>query len=198
MQSPTFSALVAPMEKVRRVIWLAFNAATALYVVIAYAMFGSGRPMAAVVPDNPLAIPLIVVALLTALVSRRVAAAAMPERRLREIVARNPDPQALARNPQTRQVDQVRLQKIASLPPHEQRLLAAVSALFVPFVVQMAFNESIALYGLVLSFLTRTFPPVLPFAALALVLNLSVSPKLEPSLERVKHLPFQPSSTGTA
>jgi hypothetical protein len=196
MQSPAFSALAAPMEKVRRVIWLAFNAATLLYVAMAWAMFGAGRPIGAIVPDHPLAVPLIVLALLTTLFARRIGALAMPERRLREIVARDPDPQALARNPQTHQIDQVRLQKIVSLAPHEQRLLAAVSALFVPFIVQMACNESIALYGLVLSFVTRSFPPVLPFAALALALNLNVSPKLEPSLERLRNLTFQSAPAG--
>ncbi len=196
MQSPTFSALIEPMARVRRIIWLAFNAATIIYVLIAYMMFGSGGSMAAIVPANPLAIPLIIIGALTALLSRRVSALIMPDRRLREIVARDPDPQSLARNQRTRRIDPNRLQKIRSLSPHEQRLLAVASALFTPFVVRMALNESIALYGLVLSFISQSFPPVLPFAAVALALNLTVSPKLEPDLERVRNVPFLASSSG--
>jgi fatty acid desaturase len=198
MESPTLSAMVAPMVSVKWLIWAAFNVATILYVAVAYLMFGRAGSMGSMVPPGPQPLAMFVLAAITAIASRRIPKWVMPDRRLHEILTRDPDPESLARNAQTGQVNAQRLQKIKTLAPAEQRLLAASSSLFAPFVVQLAFGEAIALYGLVLSFWSHAFLPVLPFAAIALLLNLPLSPKLAPELERLRKLFYQPSPTRAA
>ncbi len=198
MESPAFSALLAPIARVKWLTWLAFNAATIFYVVLAYSLFASRGSIGTLMPGDPRTMVLAVLGLITAFASRSVPALVMPDRRLRELLARDPDPQLLARDSQTGEINAGRLEKIKSLTPHEQRLLAATSSLFVSFVIQLAFGEAVWLYGLLLSFWTQTFLSVLPFAAVALVLNLSVSPKLDAELERLRKLAYQPSATGAA
>jgi hypothetical protein len=188
MQSPTLSAVLQPMERIRRVLWLAFIGVIAIYVCVAYLMFGARGSMGSVAPRNPLFAPFVIISLLTAAASRWIPASLLTDRKLRELLQRDPDPELLARNPQTGQVDPERLQKIKMLSAREQRLFVAARAFFTPFVVQLAFNEAIALYGLVLSNMSRSFLPILPFAAVALALQLTVSPKLDPLLDRAGNL----------
>ena len=176
------------MERVRQVIWLAFIGAIVMYVCVAYLMFGARGSMGDLAPHNPLFAPFVIVSLLSAAGSRWIPASLVSDHKLRAILKRDPNPESLARNPQTGKVDADRLQKIKMLSPHEQRLFVAAGALFAPFVVQLAFNEAIALYGLVLSNVSRSFLPILPFAAVALALQLTVSPKLDSTLKRAGNL----------
>ncbi|HVA40049.1 MAG TPA: hypothetical protein VNF49_05255, partial [Candidatus Binataceae bacterium] len=67
-----------------------------------------------------------------------------------------------------------------------------VPAFLVPFIVRLAFNESIVLYGLVLAQFSRSFLTILPFALVALALDLTVSPKLDSSFARAANLGFLP------
>jgi uncharacterized membrane protein YbaN (DUF454 family) len=198
MESPTLSVLLAPMVRVKWLIWAAFNLATILYVALAYVMFGRLGLIGSMVPPVSQTAVLFLLAAITAIASRRVSRWVMPDRRLEELLARGPDPESLARNSQTGEINAQRLQKVRSLDPAEQRLLAASFSLFTPFVVELAFGEAIAIYGLVLSFWSHTFLPVLPFAAVALALNLPLFPKLEPELERLRKLSYRPAPSGAA
>ena len=66
----------------------------------------------------------------------------------------------------------------------EQQLLGVVLALFVGFIVRLAFNESIALFGLELAVLSRSFVGILPFAIVSFVLNWIVPLPLDEALKR--------------
>jgi hypothetical protein len=191
MQSPTFYELVRPMERFQRILQLGFIAAIALYILMAYVLFGwpaSNLSNWDPLLKNPVTVPLAVISFLTAVASLWVPGLLLPDRQLRELSGRKPDPEALARNPRTGRVDADRLAKLKVLQPMEQRLLSLPGLSFTPFLVRLALNESIALYGFVLSILSKTLLPVIPFAVVAIGLQLTVSPKLDSQFERAARL----------
>ncbi len=191
MQSETFRELIRPIEKVRRVIWLAFIATVPLYIFSEYAQLGWPATGASSLRSNPMVVSLVLISLLCALAAPWMPGFLLPDARLREFLGKRPDLEELARGGQVQAVNQERLARIRTLAPDEQRLLALVPRFFTGFIVRLAFNESIALYGLVLASLSRNFVAMIPFAALSLVLNLAVSPKMDSDFERVARIGTQ-------
>ena len=166
MQSENFRALVKPIATVHRVIWLAFLGAVPAYVVVAYVQLdwiehGVTYPM-----PISFTIPLVIISLLTAVLAPLVPRLLFPDSQVQQVLDRPPDLKA-------------------TITPDEQRLLALVGYLFVPFLVRLAFNESIGLYGFVLAVLSRSFVAVLPFAIVSLALNWMVPLPLDEALKRI-------------
>jgi uncharacterized membrane protein len=162
MQSENFRALVKPIATVHRVIWLAFIGVIPAYVVAAYVQPRRIEHSVTHPVPTSFTISLVILSLLAAVLAPYMPRLLLPDSRLRQII--DQPLETSARDPRTGIVDEDRLTRIRALSPDEQRLLAVVLALFVGFVVRLAFNESIALFGLVLAFLSRSFVAVLPFA----------------------------------
>jgi hypothetical protein len=139
------------METVYRIIWLAYIAAVPVAVGIVYLLLGRTAPSFTPPPLIPLAIPLVIISLVTAVLAPYIPNLLLPESRLREMINRQP-----------------------ANAPDEQRLRAIVPNFFVGFIGRLAFNESIAMYGLVLAFISRTFVAILPFAIVSLALNFTL------------------------
>jgi hypothetical protein len=180
MPSEAFTNLRRSLETQRTVVWLALLAAIPLYVFVTYVQFGPMTWKSGVF-SHPFAIPLAVLAVIAAVAARVLPPMLLPKDRVLELLTRDPHPPDVARDPRTGAVDSDRLSRIRALPPEEQRLLAVAQASFGPFIVRLALHESIALYGLVLAFLSKESLPIVPFAAAALLLNLTVSPRLDDS-----------------
>jgi hypothetical protein len=187
MPSETFRSLVKPLERVRLIIWLAFLGAVLMYVDVAYSLFAQKASGGEPLLSNPLTIPFVILSFLAAALAPYVPP--LPDSRLRQLI--DQPPEAIARDPRTGIVDEDRLARIRTLSSDERRLLALVRALFVGFVVRLAFNESIALYGLVLAFISKSFVAILPFAIVSFVLNLMVPSPLESALKRAESLGLQ-------
>jgi hypothetical protein len=186
MHSQTFRSLVQPLETIRRVIWIAFLATVLGYVAVAYAFFGKSGSDVEALRANPLTIPLVVLSVVTALLAPIMPRMIAPDWRLRQLISRPPE--ALARDPRTGAVYEERLAKIKMLSVDEQRLFALLNSSFVGFIVRLAFNESIALYGMVLAFTAKSFVAVLPFAIVSFVLNLMVPSLLDYAMSRATSL----------
>lgn len=188
MLSEAFRSLVKPMETVRRFIWMAFIAAVPIDVCILYMQLVWTAPGVMPGGSNFFTISLVVLSLLAALLAPYMPGLLLSDSRLRQFLAQQPDPEAMARNYQTGKVDEDRLARIKTISPDEQRLLALVPYFFVGFSVRLAFNESIALYGFVLAFFSRSFVAILPFAMISLVLNWTVPFPLDSALDRAASL----------
>ncbi|MGA9724505.1 MAG: hypothetical protein WBQ86_18740 [Candidatus Binatus sp.] len=165
MQSDTFRSRVKRTETAHRVIWLAFIAAVPVYVAVAT---GSLVRLPSVRHPAPISftISIVILSLLTAVLAPFVSSLLLPDSRLRQLLNRQPDPQA-------------------SISPDEQRLLAIFPACFPGFLVRLALNEAIALYGLVLAVISRSFVAVLPFALVSFALNWMVPLPLDEALKRM-------------
>lgn len=188
MQSEAFTSLIRPIRTVRTVVWIALNVAIPLYVAVAWLQFGAPSTTVGAF-SHPMALPLVTIAVAAAIAGRVLPSALFPPQRLRDLMSRDADLPELARNPQTRAVDDQRLAALEALPPHEQRLIAVAQASLTPFIVQLALQESVALWGLVLAILSKSAAAVIPFAAVALLLNLMVSPKLDSVLAMAQGSP---------
>jgi hypothetical protein len=186
MLSDTFRSLNQPMETACRLVWLAFVAAVPIYVCVVFVL-NQTAPSAT---PPPLTVPMVVISLLSAVLAPYMPRLLLPDSRLRDLLNRPPDPEAMARNPWTGKVNEERLAKIKSMSPDEQRMLALVPNFYVGFIVRLAFNESIALYGLVLAILSRSLVALLPFAIVSLLLNLIVPLPLDSALKRAASLGF--------
>ncbi len=173
IQSETFRSLVKPMETVHRVIWLVYIATVPIYVCLAYVFFARTAPGATRPEGISFTIPVVILALLTAVLAPYVPRQLLSDSRLRQVLNRPTDPKA-------------------TISPDEQRLLALVPMFFVGFIIRLAFNEAVALYGLVLAFGSHSFVVILPFAIASLALNLMVPFPLDSALARAASLGLQP------
>ena len=192
MHSENFLSLVQPLENVRRTIWVAYIVATVAFVALAYAFFAQTGSDVDALRSNPLTIPLVILSLATAALAPIVPRRKMSDARLRQLISQPPE--TFARDPRTGTVYEDRVAKIKTLSADEQSLFALVRISFSPFVVQLAFNESIALYGLVLAFTTRSFVAVLPFAVVSFALNLMVPSLLDSAMSRAASLGIESAS----
>jgi len=176
MQSQVFASLVKPVETVRWILWAALTAVIVIYAAILFVVFGNPASLGEGL-SSPLAIPLALVAIVSAVLSRFLPGLLLTDEALRQRLASDPDPKKLPTDARTEQ-----------LSGREQRILGALDAFLGPFIARLALGEAVALYGLVLGFLSRSAAPMLPFAAAALVLNLTTSPKLDADVERAARL----------
>lgn len=189
MKSPLLAELLRPAETVRRIIWWAFFAAIFGYAVVLYrtTVNASARPM-----PGQFIYAVAVLSAGDAVLSFFISGLLLPQSRLRQLLAKDPDLEVLARTPGGTP-DQNRLSKIKMLSPQDRCLLSIVPAFFSVYIVRLALCESIALFGLVLGKISHSFVAILPFAAAALALMLTVSPGLDSSLERANALFRRPA-----
>jgi ATP synthase subunit C len=188
--SETLLSLIRPLEASRRIIWLGFLFTVLVYVCIAWTFSAQTGSDTGSSPSKTFTILLVILSLLAAVLAPIVPRLMVPDSRLRQLI--NQPPEGLARNPRTHTLDEDRLARIKTLTVDEQRLLALVSAMFVGFIVRLAFNESIALYGLVIAFFSRSFVAILPFAIVSLALNFMVPTLLDLALKRATSLGLEP------
>jgi hypothetical protein len=183
--SPALEQLIKPATRVQQMLWATLTASLLVYVAVAYV---AARPEEArEIPAN-MTLALALIACAIAALASRIPAVLLSDDKLRALLTPEPSPEELAKNPQTGKVHPERQREIEALPVHEQRLLRLPAAAFVPFIARLVLNESIGIFGLVLSFLSHRFEPVLPFALAAIVLNLLARPNLRALLQRGAHL----------
>ncbi len=76
--------------------------------------------------------------------------------------------------------------KLMSLTTFDKQRFALVLALQIPLIINLALNESIAIFGLVGALLDKDFFFILPFVAAAIALNCVMFPRLDSLLERTE------------
>jgi hypothetical protein len=179
MRSRELEELLGQSERVRRILWIALTATIVVYLAVAYAVAGEPRPLA---PGLEMA--LAFASMGVAAFSLATPRVLLSDERLDRYLAEEPSSSPLATRPRTGQVDPVLLARVERLPAAERRLLGLAQLFFVPFVVRLVLNESIAMLGLVIALVSSQPGRMLPYAGAAIVLNLLTSPSLDPLLER--------------
>lgn len=186
MISPTLRELLRPALLIHTFFWWILTACIVFYVVLAWILARAPDAPAAVASSIELALAGFAIA--TGAASLLLPRFWLSDERLRSVLASPPDLEALARPQGSSARDELRLQAIQTLTAQEQKLLALPGFYFPCFLVRMVLNESVAVYGLILTILSHTFESVLPFATAGLLLNLVSRPRIEPLLERASHL----------
>lgn len=170
-----------PFVFVQQVLWGTLTLSLVVYGGVAYAL---AEPGAARELPQGLTLALAIVACGTAAFGFVVPRIFLSDDKLRAAFAAEASPETLLRALQPGSVDPERLREIEQLSPHERRLLRLPALAFMPLVLRLVLHESIGIYGLVLSFLSRRFEPVLPFLIAAIALNLLARPPLRKLAER--------------
>jgi FtsH-binding integral membrane protein len=163
MHSPEFEALLAQADRTQKLLWTVLTLSIVLYAVVAWV----AAPAA---PNPELADTLrpffwVAAAALAAtslLLSRRRSAATTPG--------------STAPGPEEAPANALLRARGEDLPPRERRALSAVAGGFTTWIACLVMNEAIAILGLVLAFLAGGPGEVVPFALLAIVLNLAMRP----------------------
>ena len=171
MESESFLSQVKPQNTVHRIIWMAFVGAVPVYAIAAYFQIdqdGSGGG-----PSLPhiFAVTMVVLSVLTGALALFMPRILLPDWRLRQLLNKPLSP------PTT-----------AGISDDERRLLALLPDFFVCFMVRLAFSEAIALYGLVLAFLSKSLVAILPFAVVSIALLLMVPLPMDSMRQRIASL----------
>lgn len=187
MISPALDSLIAPAARIHQLLWAVLTFSLVLYGVVAFLL---ARPEEARELPATLSVAFALAACAIAGVAFRIPAAMLRDEKLRAVLAPEPSPEALAKHPQTGQVDPDRRRRIAELPSNDQRLLRLPGAALTPFILRLAMHEAIGILGLVLSLLSHTFAPAVPFLLAAIALNWLARPRLRALSERGARLAY--------
>lgn len=163
MASPEFEALLAAADRTQKMLWAVLTLAIVLYGVVAYVAV----PKA---PDPALADTLRPILFVVAAGLAATSLVVFRRRKAQHIPGSTVSPEAGA---QPNALLRARTEK---LPPAERHALAEMARSFPTWLVCLVLNETIALLGLVLAFLAGGPDEVVPFAALAILLNLMMRP----------------------
>ena len=171
MRSPGLSTAVRPTERLLRVLRRVYLGAIPLYAIVLLATSGGWRaPGNAWFPYSPMTLPITIVAAITVISSRSVRRSMLSDGALERMLSTEAG------------------SSVPGLTPEEQKLAALAPKLVVPFIVEFAFYEAVALYGLALGFLSHSLPLFLPFGVVAIGLLLSLPVSLDPLLDRAYKL----------
>ena len=168
MVSPTLNKLLTGRSFVLWILWGAMTLSIAIYVVVAYV---------ATQQEGTAVDPAVLGTMQTAMTGVGVAAA-LASVLLRLFGASDARIRARLTSGAARSETPEGLDEAGA------RLLTLAPWYFPMFVVQLAINESVAIFGLVLAFMGRDGALILPFAVAAVVLNFMAFPRLHAIVRR--------------
>lgn len=183
MPSETLKRVLRPRVFVMKLLWAAMTFTILLYVGLAYFLNAQGQPPQPV--DNSLKIALYLIAGAIAVLSLLLRSRMLSEGHIYDKLKEEVDPQGLATDRETGQIDQERLQTIKKLTPLEMKVIGLSGMYFTALIMSLAMNEAVALFGMLLAILEQRVEPVIPFAAAALALNLLIFPRFNQFVDRV-------------
>ena len=153
------------------------------FVLVAY--FITGQNQAEPLPvQNELRMVFYALAVGLALASYFLRRRMLSSERLQPAMRLNVDLQALATDSETGVTDEARLAEMKKLSPLELKAIGLSGRYFTAMLLSLALHESIALCGMMLAMLEQRFEVILPFAAVAIVLDLLIYPRLDKFVEQ--------------
>lgn len=182
MPSETLKQVLRPRILVMNILWFALTLTIPLYVGLAYFLNPAGQPAQPV--ENSLRLALYLIAGSVAVLSLLLRSRSLSEGRIYDKLKEEVDPQALATNRETGEIDQERLKTIKSLTPLEMKVAGLSGMYFTTLLIGLAMNESVALFGMILAVLERRPEPIIPFAVAALALNLIIFPRFNQFVDK--------------
>ncbi len=173
------------MRFIMTILWAALIASVGIHVLAAY-LATQGQPAVAIA--EPVWVVMSLCAAGAAVASLLVPRWSPSNERILRVMRKDIDLRELATNPQSRILDESRLEGLRSLSEHEQRLVGLTRMYFTPFILGMALSEAVAIFGLVLAILGRSPENMLPFAAAAILLMVTKYPNFNSLFERAERV----------
>jgi len=176
--SPEFEELLKPRVFATQILWSALTFSILIYVFIAYKVEANNAESGPAALEPVMLYAMYAVAALTVIGSLVIRSVFFSQTRLKKMLSKEVSVERLALNPQTGQLDQTRAEKIKRMSGNELKAIGLTGQMFTPFIFILALNESVAIYGLILSFLSFRGEVMLPFAAAAIMLNVMMFGKV--------------------
>jgi hypothetical protein len=180
-----------PLKRLYVVLWFALTAAIVLYLFVLFLTVRSISGSAATI--EPIVQYLsVLISLVVGVISLLYWRHSRSDTRFQRLLARDiqlKDVQEKANKlvvqPKSKgSPDQKTLLQLSTLASFDRRRYAVAADLFLPFLLNLALNETVALCGFVLALLRRDLWQFLPFATAAILMNIYMLPKLENLMER--------------
>ncbi len=169
MNSDSFNKLISKNTKVLKIVWLILLIAMIFYFVLSI-LFNNAESSSYQNLENIFYIIGIILAIISIFIYKKF----LSENFLRRYLST----QKLKFSSDDEHLNQ--------LSDDEKKLYNLLNHLFIPHIIVWGINESILLLGFILSYLSRNFELMIPFAAVGVFLQLYMYPKTEAILESAK------------
>ena len=163
--------LLKPKYMTVNILWFALTMSMLMYLFIGYTISVNGEPVPA--DDQTLILAFYAVAGVTMIVSLAMRFFLFSDERIERELSKPLDLDALAVLRPRMPADAATLEKLKQLTEKEQRLFGLPGAFMAPLIFNLAMNESVVIYGLILTLMYHRFSLMMPFAVAGLLLNLT-------------------------
>lgn len=183
MQSSELREILQPQFLIERIIWGAFNGSLLCYGVVLYVV--AQQRTSDLTADSALLEQIFsVIALGVAIGAYFYRRHVFSPERLQKLSFGGLSPQKFTQKPKGADLDLEA--KLEALPQNEQRLVHTAKYLLSRNILGLAFHEIIAILGLVLGFLSQNVLSFVPFAVVALALNMLAFPRTEQMIQQLQ------------
>ena len=185
MLSLELQAVLKPIRRVQTLLWAALTGAVFLYVFIAFFLVIAGETLGTSDPSlfvSLLGLAAVILAIGSLHYWRHTHANDSLEKLLRDPLVL----QSFHKRMSERISDLESSTVHDDLSSFDRKRCAVAVAMQTPLIINLAFNETVALLGFVLVFVTREFSHIIPFAAVALVLNAMMFPRIDNLMARME------------
>jgi len=191
MISAEFEEAIKPIKRLYHLLWFSLTTAIVLYLMVLIIRSDSAALLPSAI-DPLVRVILTVVAVLVGIGSLLYHRYTHSESYLRRMMSRDiqlHDIEEKARKltaqaKSNSSTGSSAKASLAMLTAFDRQRYALAADGFVPFVLNLALNEAVALLGFVLAILSRDIWPYLPFAVAAMALNIYMLPRLDNLMER--------------
>jgi len=187
MISSQFKDLIHPNVLVQRVVWIAITGSIIFYFVFVYIFVREGRTQAFEKSEGLEAV-LYAAAAITAICSILYRRYSLSDERLTKILNREIDIRTLAKSSGTGTSEHEKLARLEALSDFEKKVLSLMCDLQKSTHINLIINETVAILGLVLAFLSGDPLKIIPFGIVSLLLNIWMFPRPEAILEKAQNL----------
>lgn len=179
----SLNKVLRPRTLSLRILWAAMVMTVLLFVLVSYFITSQHGAEAAPV-QNELRMVFYAIAVLAPIAAYFLRRRMLSSERLQSATGREVDLRAMATDSETGVTDEARLAEMKKLGPLELKAITLSGRYFTAILLSLALHEVVALCGMMLSMLEHRFEAILPFAAVAIVLDLMIYPHLDKFVEQ--------------
>lgn len=179
----SLNRILRPRTFTLRILWTAMVLTVLFFVLLAYILSQQYKTDSVPV-QTELRMIFYAVAVLAPLAAYFLRRRMLSSERLQPAMRLKVDLQAMATDSETGVTDEARLAELKKLNPLELKALTLSGRYFTAMLLSLALHEVVALCGMMLSMLEQSFEAILPFAAVAIVLDLLIYPRLDKFIEQ--------------
>ena len=179
----SLNKVLRPRTFTLRILWSAMVMTILFFVLVSY--FITSQNQTEPVPiQNELRMVFYAIAVLAPIAAYFLRRRMLSSERLQPVMRMKVDMRAMATDSETGVTDEARLAELKRLNPLELKALSLSGRYFTAILLSLALHEVVALCGMMLSMLEQSFEAILPFAAVTIVLDLMIYPRLDKFIEQ--------------